>query len=333
MKTTLSIITGMLFTLLLLGGCGAEKKMEPVAVGEMEFYKDPGLGFQIQHPKGWRVNAQVGRAAFYNAPDVDKKFLDPLGVGAIGVEISVNVTKMPDPAEAVKKFRDDRVAEGYVLQPDQTVTVSGQTATKIPYAAAYDKKTVINGHHVFITGDSVLYDLSFAGFGDYYNAYNAVFEASLNSFQLPKPVEKGRDETLPSEAFADYDAKMFTFQYPDNFNFTNPAKGKDEIVVGLRGVRQDCNILINVFGAQGLTLDKVVDQNKGRYKAAAQGKATIGGEPAVTLTMSASKDVDRRVYFAVRNDKVVRITMDWFKPQRTEYLAAYDKVISSIKFK
>jgi hypothetical protein len=30
---------------------------------------------------------------------------------------------------------------------------------------------------------------------------------------------------------------------------------------------------------------------------------------------------------------VYRITMDWYKPQRAEYLAAYDKVLSSIKFK
>ena len=333
MKTTLSILAGILSTLLLLSGCGAEKKREPVAVGEMETYKDPAFGFQIQHPKGWIINAEAGRAAFFSGEGVDKKFLDPLGVGAIGAEIAISVTKTGDPAEAIKKFREDRVAEGFVLQPDQSLTVAGKSATKIPYSAAYDKKTVVNGHHVFIPGDSVLYDLTFAGFGDYYNAYTAVFDASLNSFQLPKPVEKGRDETLPSESFADQDAKMFTFQYPDNFNFTNPPKGKNEIVVGLRGVRQDCNILFDVFAAQKLTLEKVVEQNKGRYKGATQGKAAIGGEPAVTLTMSATKDVDRRVYFTIKNDKVVRITMDWYKPQRTEYLAAYDKVISSIKFK
>ncbi len=333
MKTILRMLTGLLPVLLLLGGCGGEKKMEPVAVGEMEAYKDPGIGFQINHPKGWVVNAEVGRATFYNAPDVDKKFLDPLGIGALGVEISVTVTKTPDPVAAIKKFRDDRTSEGFVLQPDQTITVAGKQATKMGYSAAYDKRTIINGHHVFIPGDSVLFDLGFAGFKGYYDAYSAVFEAVLSSFQLPKPVEKGRDETLPSTTFAEYDAKMFTFLYPDNFNFTNPPKGKDEIVVGLRGVRQDCNILFNVFGAQGLTLDKVVDQNKGRYKGAATGKATVGGQPATTLSLAATKDVARRVYFVVKNDRVIRITMDWYKPQQTEYLEAYDKLINSLKFK
>ena len=333
MKTTLGVLAGLVSTLLLLGGCGGEKKMEPVAVGEMETYKDPAVGFQLQHPKTWVVNAQVGRAAFYNATDVDKKFLDPTGVGTIGVEISVTVTKSPDPVAAIKKWREERTAEFYQLQADQVVTVAGKEATKIQYSANYGNKNIINGHHIFIPIDTTLYDLSFAGFGDSYNAYAAVFEASLKSFQLPKAPEKGRDETLPSETFAEYDAKMFTFQYPDNFNFTNPPKGKNEIVVGLRGVRLDCNILFDVFGTQGLSLEKVFDQNKGRYKGAAEGKATVGGQPALTLTLSATKDVERRVYFAVKNDKVVRITMDWYKPQRTEYLAAYEKVISSIKFK
>ncbi|HCV44397.1 MAG TPA: hypothetical protein DGH68_12990 [Bacteroidetes bacterium] len=334
MKTTLRFLAGLVCTFMLLGGCGGQKKIEPVAVGEMEMYKDPAVGFQIQHPKGWVVNAQVGRAAFYNAAEVDKKFLDPTGAGTIGVEIAVTVTKSPNPVDAIKKWREERTAEFYQLQADQVVTVAGKEATKTAFSANYGNKNVINGHHIFIPVDSTLYDLSFAGFGDHYNAYAAVFDATLKSFQLPKAPEKGRDETLPSETFAEYDAKMFTFQYPDNFNFTNPPKGKNEIVAGFRSdKRQDCNILFDVFGAQGLSLEKVFDQNRGRYKGATAGKATVGGQPAMTVTLSATKDVERRVYFTVKNDKVVRITMDWFKPQRTEYLAAYEKVISSIKFK
>jgi hypothetical protein len=332
MKTTLRLLPG-LFCILLLNGCGGETKMEPVAVGEMETYKDPAWGFQIQHPQGWIANTQVGRAAFYNAPEVDKKFLDPLGLGAIGVEIAVTVTRTPDPSGAIKKFRDDRTAEGYILQADQASTVAGKPATKMSYSAAYDKKTVIYGHHVFVPADSLLYDLSFAGFGQYYKAYDAIFTASLNSFQFPKPVEKGKDVTLPSESFTEFATKMFTFQYPENFNATNPPKGKNDLVIGLRGQRLDCNIVIDVFGAQKLTLDKVVNQNKGVYKGATQGKATVGGVPAVTLSLSATKDVARRVYFIVKDDKVFRIIMDWYKPQQTDYLAAYDKVISSWKFK
>jgi hypothetical protein len=43
--------------------------------------------------------------------------------------------------------------------------------------------------------------------------------------------------------------------------------------------------------------------------------------------------VERRFYFLVKADKVYRVTMDWFKPQREQYLTTYEKVIQSIKIK
>lgn len=336
MKNISAVFTIIATTVLcaaLLAGCGGEKKMEPVAAGEMAEYKDPGVGFSISYPKGWIQNAQVGQALFYNAQGVEEKFRTPTDPGPIGVEISVRVTKTSDPTGAMNSLKNEWSQGGIQVGQEQTVAAGEAQGVKVPFTANYGEGAIVHSHHVFITADSALYDLGFSGFGDYYNAYAGVFDAVLKSFQLPKPKEKGADETLPSETFVEYDAKMFTFKYPENFNFTNPSKGKNELVIGLRGVRLDCNILIDVFGAQGLSLDKVVDQNKAKYPGASIGQATVGGEAAKTLTLSASKDVSRRVYFAVKNDKVVRITMDWFKPQSTNYLAAYETVINSIKFK
>lgn len=317
---------------LILGGCG-EKKMEPVAVGEMEAYVDPGIGFSIQHPKGWFKNAEVGRARFYNAPDVDRKFLDPTGVGAIGVEVSVDVIRTPDPAARIQQYKDDLTSQGYVLKPDQSVPVGPLTGTKIGYTANYGAKNIIHGHHVLVAVDSTIFDLGFAGFGDYYTAYAAVFDAALASFEAPKPKEKGRDETLPSETMTAYDGKMLSFMYPENFNFQNTSKGKFDEVIDLRGVRLDCSIRFDVFGAKGLTVEKVFDQNKGTYKSRSTGKTTIGGENALFVNYASRADVDSRAYFVVKNDKVVRVTMSWFKPQGESYIPVYEKVISSIKFK
>jgi hypothetical protein len=319
--------------MILLLGCSQEQKLEPVPVGEMKEYNDPGIGFGIHHPADWVVNATVGRVKMYNAPDVDKKFLDPAGVGSIGVEISIEVTRVPDPAARAQEIKSELTAQNFQLGQEQTVTVSGMAATKVPYTANWGGKNIIYGHRVFVPVDSMLYDIGFAGFGEYYNAHAAVFEASLNSFRLPKPKEKGVDETLPSEVMSAYDAKLFTFDYPDNFNFTNPPKGKNELVVELRGVRQDCSIRFDVFGAEGLTVDKVYEQNKGKYKATSSGQTTVGGQPAWTLTYQATQNVERRFYFVVKDNKVIRTTLDWYKPQRDAYLTAYDKVMKSVKFR
>ena len=326
------MLLGAILIGLLIIACGPEKKMEPVAVGEMEEYKDPGIGFRISHPNDWVVNAEVGRARFYNAPEVDTKFIDPTSVGALGVEISVDVTKTADPEGNIKKFKDDMVANGIVIKQEDTVTVAGVPGKKIVYAANYGGGNIIYGHHVLAAADSAVYDLGFAGFGDYYDAYAAVYDAALKSFKFPKPKVKGRDETLPSETFDEYDAKIFKFQYPDNFNFTNPPKGKNELVLELRGYRQDCTIRFDVFGAQGLTAEKVFDQNKARYRSKSTGKTNIGNLTAYFVSDAPTTQVERKTYFTVHNDKVIRITMNWYKPQRDDYLAAYDKMLNSITF-
>src|SRR5512147_61619 len=113
MKARLLLFASLLMSVLILGGCGGEKKMEPVPVGEMDTYKDPGIGFHIAYPKGWVVNAQVGHASFYDQAEVDKKFLDPTSAGIPGVEITVRMEKSDDAAGAAKKWRDDRMAENY----------------------------------------------------------------------------------------------------------------------------------------------------------------------------------------------------------------------------
>ncbi len=314
-------------------GCGGEKKMEPVAVGEMVQYKDPGIGFGISYPTGWVQNAQVGQALFYNAQGVEQKFRVPTDAGPTGVEVSVRVTKTADPMETANTIKSEWSQSGVQLGQEQQVKVGEAAGTKVPFTANYGEGNIIHSHHVFLAGDSALYDLGFSGFGGHYEANAAVFEAMLASFQMPKPREKDRDMTLPSESYADFDAKTFTFKYPDNFNSTNPPKGQNDMVIELQGYRRDCSVRFDVFGAQGLTVDKVFEQNKGKYRATSTGKATIGGENAMFIAYSPTREVDSRAYFLVKNDKVHRITMNWYKPQAASYMTAYETLISSIKFK
>ena len=319
---------------LAVSGCGGKKEIVPVAVGEMETYHDPVLDYSVSYPKGWIPDVEAGRRArFWSAQDVGKRFLDPSGPYPDGALIGIEVIKTSDPAGEMKKILDELAAANVVLGPQEAITVKDKPAVRVATTANFGKGTIAYTHRVFLSLDTVLYEMDFGGVNDQYEMQKLVFDASLASFELPKPVVAGRDETLPSETMSSYDAKLFTFEYPDNFNFVNVPKGSNEMVVALRGVRQDCSIRFDVFGAKGQPLDKVFEQNKGKFAGAQTGKATVGGQPAMTLTYSATRDVERRFYFVVKDDKVYRATMDWYKPQRTEYLAAYDKVINSVKFK
>ncbi len=329
----LGLSIGVLLVGLFVLGCGGDKTVELIPAHDMKEYRDPRFGYQFSHPKGWVAGGEAGRPRMYNSLEAGQRFLDPLGQYPDGVMIAVDVIKTANPQEQKASLVAELTNSGRVVGEETAVTVGGKQGSKVPYTANFSSKVRETGHHVYVMLDTLVYDLTFAGFGDLYAAHQAVFDSVIHSFVFPRPVVPGRDATLPSDAFTEYDAKMFSFQYPDNFNFVNIPKGNNELTLGLRGVRQDCSILFHVFGAKGLTLEKAFNQNKGKYAGAATGKATVSGLPAMVLTYAPTRDVERRFYFTVKDDKVYRITLDWYRPQRADYLAAYEKVIASINLK
>lgn len=340
MKTVrlFSTMSGGLFAILAIvltvSGCGGKKEIVPVAVGEMEVYHDPVLGYSISYPKGWLPDVEAGRRArFWSAQDVGQRFLDPGGPYPDGSLIGVEIIQADSPEAEMKKILGELAAANVVLGQQEAITVKDKPAVRVPSTANFGKGTVAYTTRVFINADSLLYEIDFGGINEMAETHKLLYEASLASFEFPKPAVKGSDETLPAAAMTAHSTKLFSFQYPENFNFVNAPKGSNELVVALRGVRQDCSIRFDVFGAKGQTLEKVFEQNKGKFAGAQSGTAKVGGQSAMTLTYSATRDVERRFYFVVKDDKVFRVTMDWYKPQRAEYLAAYDKVISSVEFK
>lgn len=314
-----------------LASCQQERKVEPVPVGELAEYRDPAIGFSIKYPSGWIADAQVTRARFYSRADVDRKFLDPTGPYPNGAKIGVDVIRTTNAAATIQEMKGE-LAQIVPPKFEYQVTVAGKQSEKLVYSARYSAAVEIHSHHVFVPADTFVYHLAFEGFNEEYAAHAAIFDTALATFRMPKPVTPGRDATLPAESFTTSDNPFFSFQYPENFNFSSPPKGKNDFVVGLRGARLDCGLQFDVFGAQGLTLEKVFDQNK-NIRGATHHDATVAGKPAKYLAYAPTRDVERRIYFLVHNDKVIRITLDWYRPQRTEYLAAYDQVLQSIKLK
>jgi hypothetical protein len=317
-----------------LSGCSKGNQELPlVKVGEMDTYRDPGYGFSLSYPKGWVASTQVGRAAFYNVQDVDQKFIDALGQHPDGVMFMVDVITSSSPGEDKARALEEMKKSGFVLLPEEPFTVGGKNGSRVSYTGQWSKNVKESGEHVYVNVDTVIYDFKIAGFGGQYEAHVDVFKAMLASFQFPKPVVPGRDETLPSDNTSDYNGKLFSMQYPENYDVESAPKGNNDEVFALRGQRRDCSIRVDVFGAQKLTVEKVVEQNKGKYPGSSEAKTTIGGNPSITLTYTPAREIERKVYFSVKNDKVYRIMMDLYKPQRDVYGPAYDRVISSFKFK
>src|SRR5438132_535644 len=86
-----SIIVSLCSLALLFFGC-EQKKMEPVPVGEMSEYHDPGFGFTIKYPKDWKQLGTTGKAVFAQSQEIIDKFQNP-STGLEGAMVTAEVMR------------------------------------------------------------------------------------------------------------------------------------------------------------------------------------------------------------------------------------------------
>lgn len=322
-----------LAVLFLAAGCG-KTEVAPVPVGKMNEYKDPGFGFTIQYPENWKQLGTTGKALFTESQDMASKFIDPskgIEGGRVLVEAIPFAGRIPENLIAAAKdtLRDQQVEMG----PEAAVTVGGRSSVKAPYSIQATTKSKIFGYEIYVPGDTAMYKLTVEGYGDQFNAYAAVFDAMVKSFVVPIVVAKSPDTWAAAPTSSTLDSKFFTMSYPDNMEFVEVKKGNNDYVVELRADRLDVSLHIDVFGAVGLTVDKVWEQNKGRYKTRGNGETTIDGLKTFWVDYSPMANVGSRAYFTVKNDKVVRTTMNWHTPKREVYFPVLEGMVKSLKLK
>ncbi len=323
------LFTGLLF----LWGCG-KTEIVPVSMGTPNDYKDPAYGFSIEYPQHWKQLGTIGKALFTESQEMASKFLDPskgIEGGRVLVDVFIHDSVTFDQAIADgKAVLDQTQAE---ISPQTEVTIDGRASTKIPYSIQATSKTKIYGYEIYVPGDTATYKITVEGYGDQYEAHSAVFDAMVASFKVPVVVEKLPDVWQASPNISSLDTKYFTLPYPENMEFVDVKKGDKDYVVELKADRQDVTLHIDVFGAVGLTVDKVWEQNKSRYRSRGTGETTIDGQKTFWVDYSPMSKVSSRAYFTVKNDKVVRITLNWFAPKKEEYFPVLEGMVKSLKLK
>lgn len=331
-----SILVASLLFAFILAGC-TNPPATPLPAGEMNDYRDVGYGFKVKYPKEWKQMGTAGKAVFAASPDVVLKFQDPAS-GLEGGMVTAEIIKLEGTpaAAAIERGKDELKATWQTIevQPDAPMTVSGKPAVSVRYSVPITSKKKIIGNDIFVTGDTAVYKLSTVAFGDdQATIHSAIFNAMVNSFEIPVVVAKSADHWTASANLETYASNFFTMQYPDNLEFVQVVKGDKDLAMEMRADRRDCSIHIDVFGAKKLTVDKVWDQNKGKYKAKGTGTATIDGEKAFWVDYAPMAGVNSRAYFVVKNDKVIRTTVNYFAPQKDIYFTVFENTVKSIKLK
>lgn len=338
MKLKISYLSYFAFLLIFIVlGCG-EKKPEIKPVPELTEYKDPKFAFSIQRPKDWISSSTVGNARFISSEAGVNNFIDPFNATkAKDARIQFIAYKTGETAQDLAKaYKDTSLAEGKIVDKEEDIEHEGVKGKKVTISANYGKDKKMKSFRVFFVKDSLAHIVDFAAFNVGYEEWGPTFDAVLKTIKFG--VIPGSKTTAgvikPSDTYETYSTQFFTVQYPDNFNFSSPPKGKNDLSIEMKGDRLDCTVRIDVFGAQKLDVDKVVAQNKGKYVGAGNPvKTTIDGNPAYYIPYSPAKNITSRAYFVVKNDKVIRVTLNWFTPETDTYKPAFEKVVASLKLK
>jgi hypothetical protein len=323
-----------------IAGC---QKSAPVAVPPLEDYRDGSNLFVIKIPSTWQQSAEPGKLNIYNSQDAWNRFADPTSNSKSAIRILVYAQEAgAKTLDAVAgDFKTQLRQEQAQIDPDVQTTLAGSPAVKIPYAMKLDDKNTIYSCRIITVDDSMECGIECQGFNDDFKSYANVFDSVASTFQIiPKVAAQQQlpEDLVPSPNFAAYQNGYFSIQYPENFKAASSgASGEVKASVSIKGYFEDCTIQADVLDAKKLTVDKVYAQNKGNYPDAKSKKIQVDGLDAYLISYSPQNDIQRRVYFVVKNNNWIRLILTWNESNQKKYNAdfqqAFEKAASSLKLK
>ncbi len=316
------------------------QKSAPVEVPPLQSYRDALNLFAISVPADWQQSSEPGKLNIYNSQDAWNKFADPSSSSKPGVRIYIYAQDIGGQRlqDVVEQFKDNLRQQQAQIDPDVQTTLAGIPAVKIPYALRIDNRNTIYGSAVLAVADSIEYGYECQGFNKEFKRYAPIFDTVQTTYQIiPKAVAKQQlpEDLIPSSTFATYQNDVFSIQYPANFTATpKGASGDLQSSVIVQGYRVDCTIQVDVLDAKKLTVEKVFDQNKGKYpNVSGTKKIQLDGLEAYQINYSTMRGIQSRAYFVVKNNKWIRVTLNWATEMQKDFLPAFEKAVSSLRLK
>lgn len=326
-----------LLIVILIFAC-TKKPAAPTITG-WEKYEDPYVNIGFKYPQNWTLVPEGSRFTIVSSPEVMNRFYDYSQKGVDGARIVVYSEKMDTLqtlAQYIEQVKTDMTAAGFDLKGTDSTKLGKLNGIRIHCGGFIDKDNRIESIQVAAVQDSNRYTVKYEAFNDLYEPYKSVLDSVLTSLKLPrsKTIEKGVDPSIPSTEYEKFDNDRLAISYPDNFDINfPPAKAPSEFAMDLKGYRQDCFIHIDIIPAKGLAPEKVVEQNAKYFKETSRGSTTIDGIKTTYLNYSPVKNIQSRVYFLVKNDKIYRIIINYVSSMKSVFLPPFEKTIASFKAK
>ncbi len=326
---------------ILLNSC--TKKADPTTITGMTTYTDSVRKFSLLYPSNWKARIFKSDRIIINSDTTragSVRFTDFTTEGSPAAQIILRAIKS-DGRSLDSIMRDTRIFEDKIYKVENS-TLDGAKAIKVTYEFPLEDG-LFKGEQYFAMKDTATATmLSFDAFASTFDRYRANFDKILQSVKLAEtyiPASQKADTIIqqaepqpPSTTTRTITGTGFSIAIPDNFRGERGKVVGTLYTVNYVGDRLDCSIQVDVFDASKQSkLEKIVDDNKARYKATNSTSTTLGGVKAYSINYSFVKDVNSRVYFAIKGGKMFRVTINWFKPKEAEYLPVFERSVASVK--
>lgn len=331
----------MMLALTIIAGCG-NKFGEPIEITDLASYKDEVVNFEIKYPSNWMTSKAPGsRFAVFSNKEAMSRFTKYAKEGVPGARVDFSVVMLDSVKTLESVIKTKKMFD--IQYKESAVTVDGVAGKKFEYSFPLVDGN-FNGEFIVVSKDGIAASIiQFEAFGGSFEKYKAKFDEILASAKLAtKPAPKAADTSVVTEQEPPASATLapksgpgYTIMIPDNFNSTKgTAKNAISSLNYIGKRRGDCNIQVDVIDAsKSSNLKKIVEENKAVYKNSGANQGTkLGGLEAYMFSITYNANVKGKIYFALKDGKLYRITMNWFVPEEKDFLPVFEKSIQSIKF-
>lgn len=321
-----------------LASCGKKSEdMTPVQPGETVVFKDQVFKFSFKSPKSWVAESVPGdKTAYYSSQGSEVRF-QKFTEGDYGAKIEVGARTEYTKEQAIEDFK--KTFEGVTFKGPEPATLENLPALKISFTTGTGDDAYM-GYRIYSNKDSVVTYFEAATFGQQrMDKYKSVFELAEKSVTLGyvRKITAGKmdsatlaqlkEETKPSENFANYNGSGYSISYPDNFNIQAGGKG-----VKFEGEWKGATISVDVTPSNNATLDAYASAAAKALGGSPSG-ASIGGEAAKVINYAAAGGYGSRAYIIVKGANAYRITINWPKELESSFRPAFEKAANSFKLK
>lgn len=342
MKKLVLILMLIAIASMMITSCG-KSGPDPVAIESLETHTDDVTGFSIKYPKNWVANSVAGLRFVAFSNDAGKKRFNKYDTeGFPGAKIDVIVADMKEGMTIDSLVKISKMF-GPEVYETADVTIDGVQGKKLLYSFPL-VGGMFNGVTFIATKDNLKATvITIESFDDSYETYKSSFDEVIASIKLaiapePKAIDtvfQTEEAPMPSLTLESRSGDGFVISVPDNFKSENIGKSATALrswsFLGAR--RGDSFIKIETFDAsKQKDLKKIVEENRASFQNAAPKQTSLGGQTAYLLDYKPSGTIKGKVWFALKGDKMYRVTINWFVGEEKDFLPIFEKSVASFKF-